>query len=171
MDNLILGVVGIGWLATLVLLLVGFRTSSSFRGTAVLTRSIIIGILVIALCGLFVCLLEGVVVGAVTWGAAMVLYVLSVGVYVICIFSPIEASVTIKLLTDIATAPSGGIEKKDLLRGYNVDTIIHLRIQRLLASHTIAKKDGRYVLVKEVSIFMLREYITAIILFLFPKSR
>jgi len=75
---------------------------------------------------------------------ALVIQGLLCFVYVLCVFGPYETSVRMRLVREIAQEGSKGISLQDLLGRYNSETIVNVRLQRLLGSGDIVEKDGRY---------------------------
>ena len=65
-------------------------------------------------------------------------------VYVLCVFGPYETSVRMRLVREIARAASGGISRQELLKRYSAQTIVDLRLRRLMGSGDIVEKDGLY---------------------------
>ena len=97
-----------------------------------------------------------------------VIYTLVVGIYIICIFSVIESSVTIKLLSVIGGYETHGVSTRTLMTQINAGMIVNRRLQRLVYLGTV-KKDGElYSLTNTKSSFIVREYIFRIVQLLFP---
>jgi len=65
-------------------------------------------------------------------------------VYVLCVFGPYETSMRMRLVREIARGGQKGISLDELLGSYNDETIVNLRLQRLIGSGDIIEKDGRY---------------------------
>jgi len=65
-------------------------------------------------------------------------------VYVLCIFGPYETSIRMRLVREIKAGGPTGISLQELLSKYNPQTIVQVRLKRLLGSGDIVEKDGRY---------------------------
>ena len=65
-------------------------------------------------------------------------------VYVLCIFGPYETSVRMRLVREIAQGAKQGISLKELSARYNAQTLVNIRLERLIGSGDIIKKDSRY---------------------------
>lgn len=101
-----------------------------------------------------------------TWGGDEILfwaslYSLLTALFVFGIFSIMEASVTLRIFTEIARSQEG-ITVFQLLKKHNRIRIVKRRIIRLLHSGELTKSNGMYTLGKP-SYFRLREYVSTII--------
>ena len=92
------------------------------------------------------------------WACAAVLALAIQGllsfVYILCIFGPYETSVRMRLVREIA-ASSTGISKEELLQKYNAETIVNIRLRRLMGSGDITQKDGLYRVVRRKNFFFI----------------
>lgn len=75
---------------------------------------------------------------------AMLIQGLLCFVYVLCIFGPFETSVRMRLLREISQGASKGITLNQLLERYNSETIVKIRLQRLLGSGDLIERSGFY---------------------------
>lgn len=118
----------------------------------------------------------GIVVGlamAGSWGLTQYvwwasLYTLFTMLFVFGVFSIMEASLTIRILTEIARS-AGGITTADLMKNYNRSRIIRRRIARLLYSKELIKTHGTYTRDK-TSYFGAREVFLEFLHNLFPTN-
>lgn len=82
------------------------------------------------------------------WLCAAVLATLVHGimcfVYVLCVFGPYETSVRMRLVREIGNAPSKGMPMAILNQRYNNETIVNIRLRRLLGSKYIKEHNGSY---------------------------
>ncbi len=76
-------------------------------------------------------------------------------VYVLCVFGPYETSVRMRLVREIARAGAKGISRQELLKRYNAQTIVDLRLRRLMGSGDIIEKDGRYRVARKKNLFFI----------------
>jgi hypothetical protein len=83
--------------------------------------------------------------------------------YILCIFGPYETSVRMRLVREIAAVPSGGTSLKELLQRYNHETIVDLRLRRLLGSGDIIEKDGLYRVGHSRNFFFLFDAIAGVL--------
>lgn len=101
------------------------------------------------------------------WGFAGLLSMLLEGllccVYVLCVFGPYETSVRMRLVREIARAQSGGISRQELLKRYSAQTMVDVRLRRLLGSGDIVEKDGRYRVVRNKNLFFIFDSIAGVI--------
>lgn len=100
------------------------------------------------------------------WWASM--YGLFSALFVFGIFSLVEASVTLRILTEIARVPSG-IPMRQLLQRYNRFRIIKRRIARLVYSGELKESGGVFTLGKK-SYFTLREIVFEFLRKIFPRE-
>jgi hypothetical protein len=77
-------------------------------------------------------------------GLGMLINGLACFVYVLCIFGPYETSVRMRLVREIALGGTDGLLHQELLGRYNAETIVEIRLRRLLGSGDIIEKDGLY---------------------------
>ncbi len=84
-------------------------------------------------------------------------------VYVLCIFGPYETSVRMRLVREIAREPHRGIPLQELLSRYNVETIVKVRLRRLVGSGDIIEKDGLYRCGRTGNFFFIFDSIAGVI--------
>lgn len=84
-------------------------------------------------------------------------------VYILCVFGPYETSVRMRLIREIALAGPGGISMGELSRRYNTQTIVNVRLRRLIGSGDIIEKDGSYRSGGRKNIFSLFDAVAGII--------
>jgi len=84
-------------------------------------------------------------------------------VYVLCIFGPYETSVRMRLVREIAQAGAKGITRQELAERYNAQTIMEIRLQRLLGSGDINEKDGQYASVNKRNLFFIFDDIAGVL--------
>ncbi len=99
----------------------------------------------------------------------IMLYLLMVVLFVFGVFSAVEASLTFRMLAEIASTGSGGLTPRQLTRRYNREGIVKRRINRLLSSGEIIFKRGAYEK-NHVSFYSVREYILVILRQIFPEK-
>jgi hypothetical protein len=90
------------------------------------------------------------------------------GVYTLCIFSAVEASLTLRILSEVSQAGKKGLAKADLLHRYNKHVIVKRRLERLLRSGDLIFRRGNYIKTGNKTAYMMRDYIMNIFLLLFP---
>jgi hypothetical protein len=82
------------------------------------------------------------------WVLASLLALLIAGlvslVYVLCVFGPYETSVRMRLVREIEGGGPGGVSLQDLLRRYSSETILNVRLRRLIGSGDIIEENGLY---------------------------
>ena len=83
--------------------------------------------------------------------------------YVLCIFGPYETSVRMRLVREISGAGPAGLSEKELLKRYNSETIVNVRLRRLLGSGDIIEKDGFYRCKKDKNFFFIFDTIAAVL--------
>jgi hypothetical protein len=83
--------------------------------------------------------------------------------YILCVFGPYETSVRMRLVREIAAAPPEGISMKELLQRYNHESIVNLRLKRLIGSGDIIEKDGRYRVGNRQNFFFIFDLIARVI--------
>lgn len=94
---------------------------------------------------------------------ALVIQGLLCFVYVLCIFGPYETSVRMRLVREIAQGGPKGISLQELLGRYNSETIVNLRLQRLLGSGDIIENNGRYRIARRGNFFFIFDGIAGVI--------
>ena len=99
------------------------------------------------------------------------IYSLLILLYVGSFFSFTEASITLRILMEIAMRSGRGITKNDIWKRYNTKTIIERRLSRFIQGGDIVKKGRVYTWKNSASPFILRQYIVSIVQFFFPHTR
>jgi len=89
--------------------------------------------------------------------------------YIIVVFSVIEASLTLRILTEIAKAGDRGISYKELLSVYNPTSIIKRRIERFVAMGDLSYQNGKYQRTTNMTPFRIRKHLTGFLYILFPQ--
>lgn len=84
-------------------------------------------------------------------------------VYVLCVFGPYETSVRMRLVREIAQGKGNGISHQELLVRYNTESIVNIRLQRLLGSGDIIEENGRYRIGTSKNFFFMFDAIAGII--------
>lgn len=84
-------------------------------------------------------------------------------IYILCVFGPYETSVRMRLIREIALAGPGGISMDELWQRYNTQTIVDVRLRRLVGSGDIIEKDGSYRSGGRKNIFFLFDAIAQIL--------
>ncbi len=97
-------------------------------------------------------------------GMEWVIYTLLCVLYVFGVFGVIEASITLRLLSEIGITPGR------LAARYSIDTIIKRRLKRLLWAREIELDRGSYRLSRRLSYFMIREYFLDVLRWTFPRA-
>ena len=101
------------------------------------------------------------------WFCALVLAMLIEGLlcffYVICIFGPYETSVRMRLVREIAKGGSQGISELELEARYNPETLVKIRLQRLIGSGDITEVNGMYKVISRRNIFFIFDTIGTLI--------
>jgi hypothetical protein len=95
------------------------------------------------------------------------IFSLCTAVYIFCVFSFTEASITLRILREIAGTNSTGITKMNIWKRYNTKTIVGKRISRFILGGDIEKVRGLYKWKKVWSPFIVREKIITCIRLLF----
>ena len=110
---------------------------------------------------IFMCLGDGVhmipslgIRSDIIWGfLSIVIFILLVFFYILCIFGPTETSVRFRIIQELSLSTSQGMELKDLLKIYNAQTILKVRLKRLDEAGDILIKNDKYYLGKTNNIF------------------
>jgi len=100
--------------------------------------------------------------------AGFILYSLMTFTYILCIFAPAEASVTLRILDDIACSGNKGIPEKDLITHKEIRTIVKRRIERLAQSQDLMYVKGTYRATGKITAYYVRERILTIVYKIFP---
>jgi len=103
--------------------------------------------------------------GYIWWAS---LYTLLTTLFVFGVFSIMEASLTLRIFTEIASSESG-MTMIQLMKRYNRSRIIRRRIARLLYSGELKKSHGMYML-GGTSYFRVRELLLNILRLAFDRS-
>jgi hypothetical protein len=106
--------------------------------------------------------LYGVVVG---W--QLVIFSLIAALYIFSVFSYTEASITMRILSEIARSYGKGITEKDIWKRYNTQYIVERRIDRFLSGGDIVKVKNGYTWKNFYSPFIVREKILSFVCLLF----
>jgi hypothetical protein len=99
---------------------------------------------------------------------ASFIYVLFAILYIFCIFGVVEASITLRLLSEIFRGGSSGVTKKNIFARYNKEKILDRRIERFLWSRELIRVGNMYVQNDRLSFFLLREYFLRSLKWIFP---
>jgi hypothetical protein len=87
-------------------------------------------------------------ISAAAWvmvaGLALLINCLLVMGYIMCFFVPYETSVRMRLVREIAGAGPRGLSMQELLGNYNPETILSIRLRRLVDSGDVVEKEGLY---------------------------
>lgn len=80
--------------------------------------------------------------------------------YILCIFGPYETSIRMRLIRELSLSVSG-LSINDLLTRYNVTVILDTRIQRLIGSGDLIKKNDLFYLGKASNMFFIIDRIAS----------
>jgi hypothetical protein len=80
-------------------------------------------------------------------------------VYVLCLFGPVEASLTLRILSEIYGSRPNGITEAGILRCYNKKIIVRRRINRLVKSGDLTRVREAYYRTGKLTAFSVREKI------------
>lgn len=87
-------------------------------------------------------------VSVLAWVTAAILALIITGllcfIYVLCVFGPYETSIRMRLVREIERGGPVGISIEELLGRYSPETIVNIRLRRLIGSGDIIEKDGLY---------------------------
>ncbi len=162
--------IGAGFLSFALFLAVHFITFRWVRPERLL-RSLLIGtVLMLALPAVLIFGLWSVKAADLSLGAwvcAALVSSLIEGLlcffYVLCIFGPYETSVRMRLVREIAAGGACGITFKDLDQRYNAESIVQVRLQRLLGSGDIVEHNGLYRIISHKNLFFIFDAIAGIL--------
>jgi hypothetical protein len=100
-----------------------------------------------------------------------ILFSLLVVSYILSLFSFSEASITLRLLSEIARGKDRGVTKETILARYNVGVVVNRRISRFLMNGELEEiqKGISYRWKNSVSLFIFREKVTKVFGILFPR--
>lgn len=155
MDTLILPAVSIGICLFLCIQIIGFRMVRATQRVFVISWAFAVG------------LMSSLIVEPNLFTGF--LYIILSYLYVQCIYSPIEASITLRILTEIAHSGESGVTLQQLYTQYGREVIIKKRLERLVESKTLRIDKGIYYRHNHMTVFTFREYITRIYMMIFPK--
>lgn len=99
------------------------------------------------------------------------LVILVVGAYLLSIYSYLESSITLRLLTLIGDTGKHGISTTKLKKHYNLSHIVIRRLDRFLVSKEIVREGIYYKKGKKILSFVFRERVYAAIKIFFPKEK
>jgi hypothetical protein len=83
------------------------------------------------------------------------IYVLTVYFYITAVFGISITSVRIHILSLIDKNGKQGISYKKILEDYNRENIVSTRLERLVGSKVLGKKNGKYFLFDKLSPFLI----------------
>ena len=83
--------------------------------------------------------------------------------YVLCVFGPYETSVRMRLVREIQKGGSQGIKAHDLDLSYNTETILNVRLKRLIGSGDLIERDGLYRIGRTGNFFFIFDAIAKVI--------
>ena len=92
-------------------------------------------------------------------------------IYIGSVFSFTEASITLRILHEIALHPRTGVEVKEIWKRYNTKTIIEKRMTRFLAGGDIRKEGNAYIWISRTSPFIVRQYVVSFVSLLFGSHK
>ena len=143
--------VGAGILSFACFLLVHLITFRWLPPERLLQSLLLIVVAILALPAVFVAMAQVLRFIDISWpvlvcaaGLSMLINGLACFVYVLCIFGPYETSVRMRLVREIARGGSDGLLHRELLERYSVDSIVKIRLRRLIGSGDVIEKDGLY---------------------------
>jgi len=110
---------------------------------------------------------RGAFVEIVLWHA--VIFMLLVISYTLTVFSYSEASITVRLLGEISRSGSRGTTKNEIIKHYNLGSIVKRRLSRFIANGELVANGQRYRWKNSVSLFLLREKTVRLFQMLFPS--
>jgi hypothetical protein len=96
-----------------------------------------------------------------------VIFSLMTALYIFVVFSYTEASITMRILSEIAGGNRRGITEKDIWKRYNTHIIVERRISRFLSGGDIVKVKNGYTWRNSFSPFIVREKIISFVCLLF----
>ena len=76
--------------------------------------------------------------------------------YILCVFGPYETSVRMRLVREIGRIP-GGIQEDELLKAYNDQVIVQMRLRRLVGAGDITVENGVYRSKNGTNMFFFRD--------------
>ena len=93
----------------------------------------------------------------------VVLYSLMSFCYVLCIFGAYESSVRLRIVRELDEAGTEGLSWEDILKRYNDDTILKIRLGRLVASKELSFDGTHYRLERKYNAFSFITLLSRII--------
>lgn len=103
-------------------------------------------------------------IGLMWWAS---FYGLFTVLFVFGIFGVVEASLSLRILSEIAGSGRKGITRREMMARYSRQNIVKRRIDRLLFSGELVRSRGTYRLGK-MSYYRVREYFLDFLRWLFP---
>jgi len=91
-------------------------------------------------------------------------------VYILCIFSVMEASLTLRILSEIEQAGKKGLVYRTLQSRYSRAVIVQKRLNRFLQFGDLLYRDGKYYRTDHITLFKFRESVMTICKQLFPEQ-
>lgn len=161
---------GVGFFSFIIFLAVHFIAFRWVRPERLL-RSLLVCVVAIMGCpillmGIF-CSLKWVDTTPQAWLGAAVLALTIQGllcfVYVLCVFGPYETSVRMRLVREIAGGGVRGVSIQELANRYNAQTIVDIRLQRLIGSGDVIEKNGKYRVVSSSNFFFIFDAIAGVL--------
>lgn len=102
-------------------------------------------------------------------GVVMTLLWLLWFIYMMTVYSYIEASITVRLFMEIAAGGVRGVTRNEILHRYNPQIVVERRISRLVESGELVKTGDIIRATNRMSAFQLRDMITKWYFVLFPR--
>jgi hypothetical protein len=90
--------------------------------------------------------------------------------YILGIYSNVESSVSLKILSTVYKNKKNTVTKAFIKKEYSVVHVVDRRIKRLVAIGQIKKENDRYVVVSAASAFSLRNLCGVVLRLFFPSS-
>ena len=104
-------------------------------------------------------------IGLVWWAS---FYGLFTVLFVFGIFGVVEASLSLRILSEIADSEKKGITRREMMMRYGRQHIVKRRVDRLLFSGELIRSGGAYRLGK-MSYYRIREYFLDFLRYVFPR--
>lgn len=79
--------------------------------------------------------------------------------YVFGIFNLMDSARRVRLLSDLCEAGQRGLSLEEILRVYNAEVIVDLRLNRMLRGGQIAERDGRYFIDHPLMIWIAKMFV------------
>lgn len=100
-----------------------------------------------------------------------VIFSLMTALYIFVVFSYTEASITMRILSEIAGSNARGISENDIWKRYNTHIIVERRISRFLSGGDIVKVKTGYRWNNSFSPFIVRQKFLSFVCLLFGDCR